>query len=235
MGTTGPASIDPATGRAYGARLPARDHPRHGAGAGDAARPARHPRPVPRASAARWAACRCCNGRRATPSGSSPRCRSPPAPRHSAQNIAFHEVGRQAIMADPAWARGALPRGGHAARPRASASPAWARTSPTCRSRPCTASSAAASRTASAPTFSFDADFQIESYLRHQGLELRRALRRQLLPLPHPGDGLFRPRGRPWRRAGQGLQGHQDAVLRDLLHLRLAVSDRRIPAPSCMR
>ncbi|MDI9734374.1 alpha/beta fold hydrolase, partial [Acinetobacter baumannii] len=23
--------------------------------------------------------------------------------RHSAQNIAFHEVGRQAIMADPAW------------------------------------------------------------------------------------------------------------------------------------
>ena len=26
--------------------------------------------------------------------------------RHSAQNIAFHEVGRQAIMADPAWADG---------------------------------------------------------------------------------------------------------------------------------
>ena len=26
--------------------------------------------------------------------------------RHSAQNIAFHEVGRQAIMADPAWAQG---------------------------------------------------------------------------------------------------------------------------------
>lgn len=26
--------------------------------------------------------------------------------RHSAQNIAFHEVGRQAIMADPAWAEG---------------------------------------------------------------------------------------------------------------------------------
>ena len=25
------------------------------------------------------------------------------AARHSAQNIAFHEVGRQAIMADPNW------------------------------------------------------------------------------------------------------------------------------------
>ena len=28
------------------------------------------------------------------------------AARHSAQNIAFHEVGRQAIMADPRWRRG---------------------------------------------------------------------------------------------------------------------------------
>ena len=27
-------------------------------------------------------------------------------PRHSAQNIAFHEVGRQAIMADPDWRGG---------------------------------------------------------------------------------------------------------------------------------
>ena len=27
--------------------------------------------------------------------------------RHSAQNIAFHEVGRQAIMADPRWRKGA--------------------------------------------------------------------------------------------------------------------------------
>jgi homoserine O-acetyltransferase len=29
------------------------------------------------------------------------------AARHSAQNIAFHEVGRQAIMADPDWRGGA--------------------------------------------------------------------------------------------------------------------------------
>src|SRR5262249_56413771 len=30
----------------------------------------------------------------------------PPPPRHSAQNIAFHEVGRQAVMADPDWRGG---------------------------------------------------------------------------------------------------------------------------------
>ena len=28
------------------------------------------------------------------------------AAKHSAQNIAFHEVGRQAVMADPDWRRG---------------------------------------------------------------------------------------------------------------------------------
>src|SRR4029079_17646468 len=33
------------------------------------------------------------------------------APRHSAQNIAFHEVGRQAIMADPDWNQGAYGAG----------------------------------------------------------------------------------------------------------------------------
>ena len=34
------------------------------------------------------------------------------APRHSAQNIAFHEVGRQAIMADPDWRGGDYARQG---------------------------------------------------------------------------------------------------------------------------
>src|SRR6201995_6187373 len=34
------------------------------------------------------------------------------APRHSAQNIAFHEVGRQAIMADPDWRGGAYEAAG---------------------------------------------------------------------------------------------------------------------------
>ena len=43
--------------------------------------------------------------------------------RHSAQNIAFHELGRQAVMADPDWHDGALRRSGHpsASRPRGGA------------------------------------------------------------------------------------------------------------------
>ena len=59
------------------------------------------------------------------------------------------------------------------ARARAAASPwrAWPRTSPICRRRRCTRSSAATCRTATRSTFGFDADFQVESYLRHQGID----------------------------------------------------------------
>lgn len=89
--------------------------------------------------------------------------------RHSAQNIAFHEVGRQAIMADPRWRGGAY----------------YAKDDPP-------ASGLAVARMAAhitylseagltekfgrrlqdrdAKTFGFDADFQVESYLRHQGI-----------------------------------------------------------------
>ena len=93
--------------------------------------------------------------------------------RHSAQNIAFHEVGRQAIMADPRWNNGAY----------------YGREAP--------ASGLAVARMAAHITylseagltekfgrrlqdrangeqgtksFGFDADFQVESYLRYQGL-----------------------------------------------------------------
>ena len=59
------------------------------------------------------------------------------ATRHSAQNIAFHEVGRQAIMADPDGAVAAIfwktP-----IRAAASRSRAWARTSRICPTPPCT-------------------------------------------------------------------------------------------------
>jgi len=90
------------------------------------------------------------------------------AARHSAQNIAFHEVGRQAIMADPNWAAGNY----------------YGATGPT--------AGLAVARMAAHITylseagltekfgrrlqardtlgFGFDADFQVESYLRHQGL-----------------------------------------------------------------
>ena len=57
------------------------------------------------------------------------------------------------------------------ARSRATAWPwrAWPRTSPTFRRRRCSASSGAACRISPPRRFSFNADFQVESYLRHQG------------------------------------------------------------------
>ena len=90
------------------------------------------------------------------------------AARHSAQNIAFHEVGRQAIMADPEWKNGHYHKNG------------------TFPSKGLSVARMAAHITymsdvalhrkfgrnlqnRDAVTFGFDADFQIESYLRHQG------------------------------------------------------------------
>ena len=67
------------------------------------------------------------------------------------------------------------------------------------------------------------------------GHDLRRPLRRQLLSLHDAGDGLFRPRRRPWRPARRRFCRHQDALLRGLLHQRLAVPDRGEPSRSCMR
>ena len=89
--------------------------------------------------------------------------------RHSAQNIAFHEVGRQAILADTDWqggdylARGTFPGKGLAVARMAAH---------------ITYLSEAALRRKfgrklqdrSSITYGFDADFQVESYLRHQGI-----------------------------------------------------------------
>ncbi len=90
------------------------------------------------------------------------------AARHSAQNIAFYEVGRQAIMADPDWAEGAyLERG---VRPKNGLAIARMAAHITYLSE-----SGLKRRfdrglqDRKAASFSFDADFQVESYLRHQG------------------------------------------------------------------
>jgi len=88
--------------------------------------------------------------------------------RHSAQNIAFHEVGRQAVMADPEWRGGRyLIEGGNPRRGLAVARMGAHITY---------LSDAALHRKFGRrfqdrvnPTFSFDADFEVESYLRHQG------------------------------------------------------------------
>jgi homoserine O-acetyltransferase len=90
------------------------------------------------------------------------------ATRHSAQNIAFHEVGRQAVMADPDWRGGRYLTDG--ANPRRGLSVARMAAHITY------LSDAALHRKfgrkfqdRNNPTFSFDADFEVESYLRHQG------------------------------------------------------------------
>jgi homoserine O-acetyltransferase len=90
------------------------------------------------------------------------------AARHSPQNIAFHEIGRQAIMADPNWqeghytARGTFPgKGLSVARMTAHV----------------TYLSEAALQdkfgrrlqNKASVGYGFDIDFQVESYLRHQG------------------------------------------------------------------
>jgi homoserine O-acetyltransferase len=88
--------------------------------------------------------------------------------RHSAQNIAFHEVGRQAIMADPDWRGGRYHLDG--TNPRRGLAVARMGAHITY------LSDAALHRKFGRkyqdrknPTFSFDADFEVESYLRHQG------------------------------------------------------------------
>jgi homoserine O-acetyltransferase len=89
--------------------------------------------------------------------------------RHSSQNIAFHEVGRQAIMADPEW------RGGRylieGANPRKGLAVARMAAHITYMSDQSLHEKFGRNlQDRDRPTFGFDADFQIESYLRHQGM-----------------------------------------------------------------
>jgi len=90
------------------------------------------------------------------------------APRHTAQNIAFHEIGRQAIMADPDWCDGnylqekRFPARGLAVA-RMTAHVTYL------------SSSGLATKFGRELqdrenlSYGFEADFKIESYLRHQG------------------------------------------------------------------
>ena len=89
--------------------------------------------------------------------------------RHSSQNIAFHEVGRQAVLADPEFHAGAYQQ--HGARPRKGLAVARMAAHITYLSE--TALQRKFGRNLQdrdAVTYGFEADFQIESYLRHQGM-----------------------------------------------------------------
>jgi homoserine O-acetyltransferase len=168
MGTTGPASLNPATGRAYGLDLPVvtvRDMVRAQAMlidhlgietlfcvAGGS---------MGGMQVLQWAASYPDRVFAAMPIAT--------AAKHSSQNIAFHEVGRQAVMADPNWCKGRyLDEGVQPHKGLAVARMAAHITY---------LSDEALQRKfgrklqeREAPTFSFDADFQIENYLRYQGM-----------------------------------------------------------------
>ena len=167
MGSTGPASINPETGKAWGldfpvitigdmveAQVPLIDHLGidrlfcvTGGSMGGMqvlAWAARHPdrvaTAVPIATAA-W---------------------------HSSQNIAFHEVGRQAVMADPNWCGGSYLELGK--EPRNGLAVARMAAHITYLSEEALHRKFGRNlQEISAKSFSFNADFQVESYLRHQG------------------------------------------------------------------
>ena len=169
MGSTGPASTDPATGRPYGLSFPVisiGDMVRAQAALLDVLGIARL-RAVVGGSmggmqALQWAA--------AHPERIGACVAIATASRHTAQNIAFHEVGRQAVMADPDWRGGGYLDAG--LRPEKGLAVARMAAHITYLSE------AALQRkfgrelqkgAESGLSWGFDADFQVESYLRHQG------------------------------------------------------------------
>ncbi len=168
MGTTGPASINPATGRVYGLDLPVitvRDMVRAqamlldrlgidtlfcvtGGSLGGM-------------QVLQWAASYPERVFSALPIATGAR--------HSSQNIAFHEVGRQAVMADPDWRGGRYIEAGIS--PRKGLAVARMAAHITYLSDEALHRKFGRNlQDRDKPTFGFDADFQIESYLRHQGV-----------------------------------------------------------------
>jgi homoserine O-acetyltransferase/O-succinyltransferase len=168
MGTTGPASTDPATGKPFGLDFPlvtVHDMVRSQAMLLDALGIETLLMVIGGSMGGmqvlQWAASYPTRVRAAVPIA----C----AARHSAQNIAFHEVGRQAIMADPDWKGGEYQL--HNIRP--SKGLAVARMA----AHITYLSEAALQRkfgrnlqNRDALSFKFAPDFQIESYLHHQGI-----------------------------------------------------------------
>jgi homoserine O-acetyltransferase len=91
------------------------------------------------------------------------------AARHSSQNIAFHEVGRQAVMADPDWCQGRYLEQGTS--PRKGLAVARMAAHITYLSDDALHTKFGRNlQDRDKITFGFDADFQVESYLRYQGL-----------------------------------------------------------------
>ena len=167
MGSSGPASIDPATGREWGMAFPVitiRDMVRAQAMLLDHLGVGRLKAVVGGSmggmQALSWPA--------TFPERVEAAIVIASTARHTAQNIAFHEVGRQAIMADPHWHGGA-----YYGAPPPAAGLAVARMAAhiTYLSEAgLTEKFGRRLQAREAKSFGFDADFQVESYLRHQGI-----------------------------------------------------------------
>lgn len=88
--------------------------------------------------------------------------------RHSAQNIAFHEIGRQAIMADPDWCHGKYAQENK--KPRKGLAVARMTAHVTYMSEPALQRKFGRNlQDRENISYNFEADFQVESYLRYQG------------------------------------------------------------------
>ncbi|MBC2669042.1 homoserine O-acetyltransferase [Novosphingobium piscinae] len=90
--------------------------------------------------------------------------------RHSAQNIAFHEVGRQAIMADPEWRGGDYYAAAGKGPDKGLAVARMAAHITYLSEEGMHEKFGRNLQDRESKTFGFDADFQVESYLRYQGL-----------------------------------------------------------------
>ena len=167
LGTSGPATIDPATGKPWGMRFPVitiRDMARAQAMLldylGVETLLAVAGGSMGGMQALEWAA--------TFPERVRSAVLIATAARHSAQNIAFHEVGRQAIMADPKWNGGdyydAEPPAAGLAVARMAAHITYLSEAGL------TEKFGRRLQARDTVTFGFDADFQVESYLRHQGI-----------------------------------------------------------------
>ncbi len=167
MGTTGPASTNPATGRAFGLDLPLvtiRDMVRAQAmlidHLGIESLFAVIGGSMGGMQVLQWAASYPERVFAAMPIAT--------AAKHSSQNIAFHEVGRQAVMADPEWHNGRYLDAGDI--PTKGLAVARMAAHITYLSQEALQRKFGRKfQDRAAPTFSFDADFQIENYLRYQG------------------------------------------------------------------
>ena len=146
------------------------------------------------------------------------------AAKHSSQNIAFHEVGRQAVMADPDWRNGRYLEQGVV--PTKGLAVARMAAHITYLSDEALQSKFGRKlHDRAAPAFSFDAEFEIENYLRHQGLSFVDRFDAELLSLCDAGLRLFRSCRRLRRIARARLRRRESAVLRRLLQFGLALSD----------